>query len=173
MSAQFLPWVWCCSWVLDTLQRRNNYGTTVDLKVTRTAYSSLSGKNASYLSLTYSYTGTTSGSGTLTSGTGVVLSNIDNDAVYTFSIRSKDAFSDVTTTYRLEKGVFLLMLDADLLGVGINTMPLGSGLYGELGHLESNQGGYWYDARTKSGVYNIKSNGAYNPVISQKTGSGS
>lgn len=115
---------------LDKLQRRNNYETTVYLKVTRTAYSSLNGKNASYLGLTYAYTdGTISGSGSLTSGTEVTLTGLNSDTSFTFTITSIDAFSAYSYTYSLDKGMPIAMIDADLQGVGVNCFPSGNGLY--------------------------------------------
>lgn len=173
ITIEVLPWS-KPTIVLNTLQRRNNYGETVDLKVTRTSYSSVNGKNEARLSLTYSYTGATSGSGTLTSGTTTTLTGINNDSVYTFNIRSQDAFSDETTSYRLEKGTFLLMLDSSKLGVGINAFPSGTGLYGEVGHLESTTStGFWGEVRSKAAVFNnVTTANKFNALATQKTDSG-
>lgn len=126
--------------------RRNNYGTTVDLKYGY-EYSDVNGKNAIQLYYimeqnghtwtTYLYGGSSSGSPTVekppaekATGTKTVT-GLSNDYGATFSIYIRDLFGNVilADTSKIERGQPIFFIDEEQNGVGVGCFPSGDGLH--------------------------------------------
>ena len=122
--------------------RRNNYGTTVDLKYGY-EYSKVNGKNGIKVYYTIEQNGSTSTTYLYGTSSTVIMSSaekvngtrtltgISNDYSAIFSIYIQDLFGNaiLADSSRIERGQPIFFIDEEQIGVGINCFPGGKGLW--------------------------------------------
>lgn len=166
------------------LQRKNRFEATADLNVLLSSFSSLNGKNAAYKKLTYQYyvagkpgESTSPVTLTLKEGSNTIyyqeIQNLDQNLAYNFVITVQDGLSSETYIYPLDRGIPILMVDADTLGVGVNCIPTGDGLYVKHIDNDNTEGCLWYEGRDNATARNMNTTtDSFHPVITQKTKNG-
>ena len=166
------------------LQRRNRFDPVADLEVLLSSFSSLNGKNAKYKRLLYTYY--VAGTNTpvkptedlvLKEGSNTVyykyIEDLNQNYAYNFVITVQDGLSNETYTYPLDRGIPILMVDADTLGVGVNCIPTGDGLHVKHIDNDNTEGCLWYEGRDNATARNMNTAaGAFHPVATQKTANG-